>query len=125
MAEIIIRLLAGADQEKSFFLSQEFSSDVARLSGVVSHAPPSASPEPGKKGDGDPITLGAIIIAAVSGSGALTALVGTIGSYLARDRRTEVEIQTPDGRKVRISSQAFKPAELEETLRPLLDMTKS
>jgi hypothetical protein len=123
MAEIIIRLLAGADQEKSFFLSQEFSSDVARLSGVVSHAPPSASPEPGKKGD--PITLGAIIIAAVSGSGALTALVGTIGSYLARDRRTEVEIQTPDGRKVRISSQAFKPAELEETLRPLLDMTKS
>jgi hypothetical protein len=36
-----------------------------------------------------------------------------------------VEIQTPDGRKVRISSQAFKPAVLEETLRPLLDMAKS
>jgi hypothetical protein len=68
--------------------------------------------------------MGAIVIAAVSGSGALTALVNTIGSYLDRDHRTEVEIQTPDGRKVRISSQAFKPAELEETLRPLLDMTK-
>jgi len=64
--------------------------------------------------------MGAIVIAAVSGSGALTALVNTIGSYLGRDHRTEVEIQTPDGRKVRISSQAFKPAELEETLRPLL-----
>jgi hypothetical protein len=51
--------------------------------------------------------------------------VNTIGSYLARDRRTEVEIQTLDGRKVRISSQAFKPAVLEETLRPLLDMAKS
>jgi hypothetical protein len=122
MADIVVRLVAGDDQEKSFSLSREFSSDVARLSGVVSRTPPAAAPEPGKKGD--PITLGAIIIAAVSGSGALTALVNTIGSYLARDRRTEVEIQTADGRKVRISSQAFKPAELEETLRPLLDMAK-
>ena len=104
-------------------MSREFSSDVARLSGVVSRTPPAAATEPGKKGD--PITLGAIVIAAVAGGGALTALVNTIGSYLARDRRTEVEIQTPDGRKVRISSQAFKPVELEETLRPLLDMTKS
>jgi Effector Associated Constant Component 1 len=123
MADILVRLLAGEDEERSFFLSREFASDVARLSGVVSHTPPAAAPEPGKRGD--PITMGAIVIAAVSGSGALTALVNTISSYLARDHRTEVEIQTPDGRKVRISSQAFKPAELEETLRPLLDMTKS
>jgi hypothetical protein len=123
MAEITVRLLAGNDEERSFSLSREFSSDVARLSGVVSHAPPPAAPEPGKKGD--PVTMGAIIIAAISGGGALTALVGTIGSYLARDRRTEVEIQTADGRKVRISSQAFKREELEETLRPLLDLTKS
>jgi hypothetical protein len=123
MAEITVRLLAGDDEERSLSLSREFSSDVARLSGVVSRAPPAAAPEPGKKGD--PVTMGAIIIAAISGGGALTALVGTIGSYLARDRRTEVEIQTADGRKVRISSQAFKREELEETLRPLLDLTKS
>jgi|GEM_PF-5805427 len=121
MADILVRLLAGDDEERSFFLSQEFSSDVARLSGVESHAPPAAAPEPGKRGD---LGTAATVIAAVSGSGALTALVNTIGSYLSRDRRTEVEIQTADGRKVRISSQAFKPAELEETLRPLLDMAK-
>jgi hypothetical protein len=122
MAEIVVRLLAGDDEEKSFLLSREFSSDVARLSGVVSHAPPAAAPEPGKKGD--LFTMGAIFIAAVSGGGALTALVNTIGSYLARDHRTEVEIQTSDGRKVRIPSQGFKRAELEETLRRLLDMAK-
>jgi Effector Associated Constant Component 1 len=122
MAEITVRFVAGNDEEKYFFLSREFASDVARLSGVDSRAPPAAAPEPGQWGD--PITMGAIVIAAVSGSGALTALVNTIGSYLARDHRTEVEIQTPDGRKVRISSQAFKRAELEETLRPLLDMAK-
>jgi Effector Associated Constant Component 1 len=121
MADILVRLVAGDDQEKSFFLSREFSSDVARLSGVVSRAPPAAASEPGKRGD--PITLGAIIIAAVSGGGALTALVGTIGSYLARDRRTEVEIQTPDGRKVRMSSQAFNHTELEELLRRSLPIT--
>ncbi len=122
MADIVVRLLAGDDEERSFFLSREFSSDVARLSGVVSRTPPAAAAEPGQRGD--PITMGAIVIAAVSGSGALTALVNTIGSYLGRDHRTEVEIQTPDGRKVRISSQGFKPAELEETLRPLIEMSK-
>jgi Effector Associated Constant Component 1 len=121
MADIVVRLLAGDDEERSFFLSRELSSEIARLSGVVSHPPPAAAPEPGTRGD--PITMGAIVIAAVSGSGALTALVNTIGSYLARDHRTEVEIQTADGRKVRITSPGFKPSELEETLRPLLDMT--
>jgi hypothetical protein len=121
MADIVVRLVAGDDEERSFFLSREFSSDVARLSGVISRTPPAAAPEPGTRGD---LGMAATVIAAVSGSGALTALVNTIGSYLSRDRRTEVEIQTADGRKVRISSQAFKPAELEETLRPLLDMAK-
>jgi Effector Associated Constant Component 1 len=120
MAEITVRLLA-QDEEKSFILSREFSSDVARLSGVSSYVQPTTSPEPGKKGD--PITLGAIVVAAVSGGGALSALVGTIGSYLARDRRTEVEIQEADGRKVRISSQAFNQKELEELLRRSLPIT--
>src|SRR2546430_8033412 len=121
MGDIVVRLVAGDDEERSFFLSREFSSDVARLSGVVSRTPPAAAPGPGQRGD--PITLGAIIIAALSGGGALTALVSTIGSYLARDRRTEVEVATPDGRKLRISSQAFDQKELEELLRRSLPMT--
>ena len=121
MAEITVSLLAGGDEEKSFFLSREFASDVTRLNGVVSRTPPAAAPEPGQRGD--PITMGAIIIAAVSGGGALTALVSTIGSYLARDRRTEVEVATPDGHKVRISSQAFNHKELEELLRRSLPIT--
>jgi hypothetical protein len=77
MAEIVVRLLAGDDEERSFFLSREFSSDVARLSGVVSRTPPAAAPEPGKRGD---LGMAATVIAAVSGSGALTALVNMIGS---------------------------------------------
>ena len=122
MGDVTIRLVAG-DDEQSLFQSQELSIDIARLPDVVSHAPSSAPSEPGKRGD--PITLGAIVIAAVSGSGALTALINTVGSYLSRDPRIEVEIQTADGRKVRISSQKFKREELEETLRPLLDLTES
>jgi Effector Associated Constant Component 1 len=117
MAEITVRLLAGDNEERSFSLSREFSSDVARLSGVVSHAPPAAAPEPGKKGD--PITLGAIVIAAASG-GALTALVNTIGSYLTHDKRTEVEISRPDGLKIKISSAKTNFAELEAALRRIL-----
>ena len=45
MAEIVVRLVAGDDEERSFFLSREFSSDVARLSGVVSRTPTAAAPE--------------------------------------------------------------------------------
>jgi hypothetical protein len=117
MAEIVVRLLAGDDQEKSFFLSREFSSDVARLSGVVSHAPLAAAPEPGKRGD---LGTAATVIAAVSGSGALTALVNMIGSYLSRDKRTEVEISRVDGLKIKISSAKSNFEELEAALRRLL-----
>ena len=92
-------MLACDDEEKSFFLSQEFALDIARLDGIMKQPLASALPETGKRGD--PITLGAIVIASISTGGALTALVGTMGSYLARDRRTEVEIETHDGRKVR------------------------
>ena len=117
MEEITVRLLVGDDEEKSLSLSQEFASDVARLSGVVSHAPPSAAHEPGKRGD--PLTLGAIVIAAIS-SGAISSLVTTIGSYLTRDKRTEVEISRPDGLKIKISSARSNLAELQEALRRLL-----
>jgi hypothetical protein len=117
MAEITVRLLAGNDEERSFSLSREFSTDVARLRGVESHAPPTAAPEPGKKGD---LGMAATVIAAVSGSGALTALVNTIGSYLTRDKRTEVEISRPDGLKIKISSAKSNFEELEAALRRLL-----
>ena len=110
MAEITVRLLAGDDEEKSLSLSQEFASNVARLSGVVSRAPPSTAHEPGKRGD--PLTLGTIVIAAIS-SGAISALVTTIGSYLTRDNRNEVEISRPDGLKITISSARTNLAELQ------------
>ena len=117
MADISVRLLAGDDEEKSFSLSREFSSDVARLDGVASHAPEAAAPEPGKRGE--PVTLGTIVITAVS-SGALSALVATIGSFLTRDKHTEVEISRPDGLKIKISSARSNLAELQEALRRLL-----
>jgi Effector Associated Constant Component 1 len=109
--------LAGGDEEKSFYLSQEFAADVARLSGVVSRTPSAAAPEPGQRGD--PVTLGAIVIAAASG-GALTALVNTIGSYLTRDKRTEMEISRPDGLKIKVSSAKSNFEELEAALSRLL-----
>jgi len=109
--------LAGGEEEKSFYLSQEFAADVARLSGVVSRTSSAAAPEPGQRGD--PVTLGAIVIAAASG-GALTALVNTIGSYLTRDKRTEMEISRPDGLKIKVSSAKSNFEELEAALSRLL-----
>ena len=117
MADISVRLLAGDDEEKSFSLSQQFASDVARLSGVNSYPAPSAPPELGKKGDLG--NLGQIIITAIS-SGAVSTLVTTIGSYLTRDKRTEVEISKPDGLKIKISSAKSNFAEIEAALRRLL-----
>jgi hypothetical protein len=118
LAEITLRLLSGEDEEKSFFLTQEFSADVTRLAGVTSRAPASASPEPGKRGV-DVSALGQIIITAIS-SGAVSTLVTTIGSYLIRAKRTEVDISRPDGLKIKISSAKSNFEEIERTLRRLL-----
>jgi hypothetical protein len=118
MADILIRLVAGDDGEESFFLSREFASDVARLSGVVSRTPPAAGAKRAIRSPWGPSSSPLF-----QAAGVLTALVSTIGSYLARDRRTEVEVATPDGHKVRISSQAFNHTELEELLRRSLPIT--
>jgi len=61
-----------------------------------------------------------IVVAAIASVVALTALAGIFRSYLGRDHRTEVEIQTRHGRKVVISSQAVNQKELEELLRQSL-----
>ena len=90
MAEITVRLLAGDDGEKSRKMLRDFSSDIARLEGVKPSTDAATSREP--------VTLGAIALAAVS-SGALTALVQTIGNYLNRDRRNEIEFWIVDGEK--------------------------
>jgi len=115
--QITVRLQAGDDEEKSFLLSQEFATDVSRLGGVASHALGSTAAAPGKKGD--PLTLGTIVITAISG-GAISTLITTIGSYLTRDKRTELEISRPDGLKIKISSAKSNFVEIEEALRRLL-----
>ena len=120
MADITVSLVVEGDPEQSAQLSQEFSNDVAQLPSVVSREPPKHPADPTKRGV---LETAAIVITAVTASPALAALVGTIGSYLARDRRTEIEIQTADGRKVRLSSSSFTRAETEDLLRQLLGMT--
>lgn len=118
MTEIIVRLLAGDDGEESRKMLRDFSSAITRLEGVKPSAATSFR--------GDPVTLGAIALAAVK-SGALTALINLMAGYLNRDRRNEIEFSTANGEKIRVSSPCDL-TDLEGTVRrlfPVIDDRRS
>jgi len=110
MSETILRLEIAGDAERSEELTRELLNEITQLRGVTLGSPKKREAAPGSRGD--PVTLLAIALAAVSSGGAITALVGTIGSYLSRDRRTELIWKRPDGSEVHLTSQSFKPEQV-------------
>jgi hypothetical protein len=116
MPRTTLRLVVDGDAEQSDSLTRELSNEISQLRGIALGKPEQLPTSTDARGD---LSLVTIIVAAVSSGGALSALIGTISSYLMRDRRTEVELQRPDGSKMRISSQAFTPKQILEMLHEL------
>ena len=75
-----------------------------------------ATPLPGQKGA--EIELGTMLVALVT-SGAVTALINVLKVYFDRDKSVSVEIENPDGRKIKFSANNMKPERLQETLASL------
>jgi len=121
MSGTIFRLVVEGDAERSETLTRELSNEILQLRGIALGQPEKVPTASTNRGD---LSLVTIVVAAVSSGGALSALIGTISSYLARDRRTEVELQRADGSKMRISSQAFTPQQIFEMLHELFKVEK-
>jgi hypothetical protein len=121
MPRTAFRLLVDGDAEQSDNLTRELSNEISQLRGIVLGQLEQLPTPTDTRGD---LSLVTIVVAAVSSGGALSALIGTISSYLMRDRRTEVELQRADGSKMRISSQAFTQKQIFEIFHEVFNIDK-
>jgi hypothetical protein len=121
MPRTVFRLVVDGDAEQSDSLTRELSNEISQLRGIALGKPEELPTATATRGD---LSLVTIVVAAVSSGGALSALIGTISSYLMRDRRTEVELKRPDGSEIRISSQAFTPQQIFKLLHELFSVEK-
>lgn len=65
---------------------------------------------------GDVVTIGDIFIAALS-SGTVVALLQVLKSYVERKPTLRIEIERPDGNKVKIEAEHLNPSRIEQTTR--------
>lgn len=93
-------------------LTRDLGRDIEAEAGVATVAQ-SAVTAPGTKGD--PITIGAIVLAAVSSGGALTALFGILKSYLERQPSIDFTMTRADGTSFTVSAKDIAPDKLEAT----------
>jgi hypothetical protein len=63
---------------------------------------------------GDPATVGTLALAFIT-SGAAVALVKVFEAYVSRKSSLELQLEKPDGRKLRISAQDVRPEQIEMT----------
>ena len=89
---------------------------ISQIDGCVINKHEAGQTELGARGE--PVTVGAIILSLVSG-GALTALIGTLQSWLTRDdRRTlKLTIESAEGQKITLDSAQFTEDQIKSFLR--------
>lgn len=69
---------------------------------------------PGTKGDA--VTIGQIILAGVSGGGAIAALMPVLQAYFERKPSIKIAIETSDGNKIKIEAEHLSPEQIKQTM---------
>lgn len=70
---------------------------------------------PGDKGDA--IAIGSIVLGLISSGGVVVTLVNVLKSYVERGRPIEIELEHPDGRKLKIKANNLQPDQLDNTMK--------
>ncbi|MCM3870166.1 MAG: hypothetical protein ND895_05645 [Pyrinomonadaceae bacterium] len=70
---------------------------------------------PGSKGD--VLTMGSLVLGLVSSGGVVVTLINIFKSYLERGRPIELELEHPDGRKLKIKSEDVSQEQLDQTMK--------
>src|SRR6266478_5809914 len=75
-------------------------------------AEPAGAPrtQPGDKGDA--FTIGSIVLGLISSGGVVVTLISVLKSYVERGRPIEIELEHPDGRKLKIKGDNVQPDQL-------------
>jgi hypothetical protein len=76
---------------------------------------------PGSKGDA--VTIGLILLTALS-SGTVVALLQVLKSYVERKPTLRIEIEHPDGRKVKIEAEHLSVAQIEQTTQTIKQLLR-
>ena len=71
-----------------------------------------------RRGDkGDMITIGTIVLSLIGSGGVVVTLINVLKSYLERGRPIEIELEHPDGRKLKIKGDDVKQDQLDQTMK--------
>ncbi len=73
---------------------------------------------------GDPITIGAIALAAFSGGGAVGSLLKCVQAILARDRSLRIKLKMPKGPDIEIDAKNLASADLHAAFEAALAAAK-
>src|SRR6266849_2317983 len=63
---------------------------------------------------GDPITIGTLLVTLLGGGGVIVSLIGVLKSFFDRSKTIEIELERPDGKKLKL-----KAPDLDKTERAL------
>ena len=66
---------------------------------------------------GDMLTIGSIVLGLISSGGVVVTLINVLKSYLERGRPIEIELERPDGAKLKIKGNDVKEDQLDRTMK--------
>jgi hypothetical protein len=66
---------------------------------------------------GDMLTIGSIVLGLISSGGVVVTLINVLKSYLERGRPIEIELERPDGAKLKIKGDDVKQDQLDRTMK--------
>ncbi len=105
-------------QELAFELTQSLNQETDLTAKL-----PEETGGPGTKGD--VVTIGQIVLAAVSSGGALVALLPVLKAYVARTPKLCIELKTADGNKVKIKAEHIRPGQIEQIAQAIKQLCDS
>ena len=73
---------------------------------------------------GDMLTIGSIALGLISSGGVVVTLINVLKSYLERGRPIEIELERPDGAKLKIKGDDVKQDQLDRTMKLAQDFFK-
>src|SRR5262245_29149316 len=102
------------DDESLHELTRRFCQDLRDEAGIeASFAEQPATPET----KGDLMTIGQIVVAAVSAGGPIVALVNVLKAYVQRKPSLQFEFRTKDGNEVKITADDLRSDDMDKLLR--------
>ena len=89
---------------------------------INDETPASASvaeqPSAGETGNkGDVVSIGTLILTLLGSGGVAVSLIGVLKSYVERGRPIEIEMERPDGKKLKIKADNVENEKIEQTMK--------